>query len=237
MESVGTVEINHYAPIPRGHRVAIHTFDVKLLFMTGTAMVVQDLTTGVWYGGDLDLINWVRGRAAPPGNTPLRRETLVGRVRQTACVASYGEHGRSSTELDVVVEEIVTGDAEPRSLRSQNLGAAGAELYGSDTALEQRWPHGVTHAIRWDQPFTIAIHRDPGADASMATMDLHLRLTQRRDARAESIAITLVVPTEPELMTLPPIAELHPRVQGPEAAWLLATVRYYARVHGVQLPA
>lgn len=235
MENVRTIKISHFAPIPRGHRVAIHFFDAQVVFFDATYVVVQDLTSGIWYSNQLGLVNWVRGRGPSPNSTARRREIVIGRVRQAVAVASYGESGGAQTELDLLIEEQITGDVQPEFLRRQSLGALSGEIYGSDKSLEQVWPHGVSHEIVWEQPFTVVAHREPALEGPQ--LDVHLRLTQRREGQTHSIAVTLVVEATPELARLPAIAALHPRVLGQEAAWLLATVRYYAGVHGQDFPA
>lgn len=111
-----------------------------------------------------------------------------------------------------------------------------AALYLHEGGLEQEWPSGAVHRILWERAFVAHLHRSPEEGWSGPTRDVHLRLVQQREDANHTVALTLCLEDGPALRSLPPLVALLPRVEGQDAAELLALVRERLALHGQRLP-
>jgi hypothetical protein len=66
-------------------------------------------------------------------------------------------------------------------------------------------------------------------------VDIHLRLVQQRQDATDTVALTLCLEDAPKLRSLPPLVALLPRLEGEQAASLLAQVRRALAMHGQRL--
>jgi hypothetical protein len=127
------------------------------------------------------------------------------------------------------------GAASSRTGPRQRLETRHAALYLHEEGLEQEWPSGAVHRILWGSPFAAHLHRAPDQSWRGPVVDIHLRLVQQRQDATDTVALTLCLEDAPKLRSLPPLVALLPRLEGEQAASLLAQVRRALAMHGQRL--
>jgi hypothetical protein len=95
-------------------------------------------------------------------------------------------------------------------------------------------PRGESRRLRWDEPFRVALDREP--EAAEGSVEVHMRLFQGKGTFARSVALTLALPATESLLALSAASKTLPRVHGPAASAVLDELIYHAALHGVELP-
>jgi len=116
----------------------------------------------------------------------------------------------------------------------RRLRTTHATLYLGDAGIDQDWPNGAVHSVRWERPFSIAMHRSPATFGP--TADVHVQLKQSQANALAIVAFTLCVTDSPEVQRLAPLTTFLPRLEGEEARLVLRLLHQAARLHNIQMP-
>lgn len=127
------------------------------------------------------------------------------------------------------------GAAEGEHARRQ-LETSHATIYHSDVGVEQVWPNGAVHTIRWDRPFVCTMHRSLVQAYNGPTADVHVQLKQQGEERLDIVAFSLCLTDQPEIQRLDPLMAFLPRVEGPDAEVVLESIRRAAQLNGASIP-
>ena len=126
--------------------------------------------------------------------------------------------------------------ADNQTGQRRRLQTNHATLYLVDGGIDQDWPNGTVHKIRWGKPFTVHLHRGPAVGWRGPVADVHMRLQQERDDELATVAFTLCLTDSPEIRSLPALTAFLPRIEGKDGVQVLRQIREAVLLHGERLP-
>lgn len=222
--------------IPKGRRVTVYEVVNSGFISDSRYTVVLDHCAQIYYGISPEIFNWL-AQGMPGHPTFKLSKQTKGVVMWSHVIRNIGAPDISEVRvaLNTAMAGLVPSITEGASPRIK-LKTAHPEIFLSEAGIEQQWPSGALHSIIFEHPFQMVFHRAPSPGYERPSIDLHLRLQQRRAGELHTIALTLSVPPSPGLERVQVLVEHLPRIGAHDAQHLLTLLQRYADIHGRPWP-